>query len=182
MSSNPYFVQWGPHQVPTSTDFGKELLRHERRPDYNPAANPFPMMLYKARDNEGKIECMDVHPKAFRFATQEAFRMACESVDAFNLSCQLTVNDEAEYKRALADGWRENPKEAYDAAMALHDDIAQAVAHRNYEDRNMSERAKGEIAAAEAETPRLVPEIKESRTVKIDGRTKEARALKSGAA
>lgn len=48
-------------------------------------------------------------------------------------------------------------------AMALYEqrtrEVATIAAHRNYEDRNMSERAKAEIAQVEAETLAHVPEI-----------------------
>lgn len=181
MASMPHFVPWGPHEVSTKTDFGKELFKHERRPDYNPKANQFPMMLYRAHEVDGKVMCMDVYPKSFRYSNMEMYRMACEAVDNFNLSCQITVNSDTEYNQKRAEGWRDDPKEAYDYAMKLHDDIVRAAAERNYQDRNMSEKARGEIAAAEAATPRVLPEIPEQRTVKLDGRSKEARALKAQA-
>lgn len=169
MAAMPHFVRSGPHEISTKTELGKELWSFENKGDYNPKANPFPMMMYKAFEVNGIVKCMDQYPKPWTITNPDMYRAACESVDNFNRSCQLTVSDETEYKKALHEGWREGPTEAYDHAMKLHDAVAHAVSERNYQDRNMSEKAKAEIAAAEAATPRLVPEIPEKPTKAVKG-------------
>lgn len=184
MSSMPPFVQYGPHTVSTTTEIGKHLWEHERKPNYDPRNHQFPKMLYKAyKGEDGRVRCMDTDPKPFLYPNQEMFRMALEAVHNFNESCQLTVSSPEEQKAKEEEGWRESPKAAMDFVFSLERAITQAAAERNHEDRNMSEKARAEIAAAEADTPEQVPEIKEKPLVKkIDGRSKEAKAAKASQA
>jgi len=84
-------------------------------------------------------------------------------VDAqqFNRSCQMTVDSPEMEERAIKGGWRKSQGEA----MQYREDesLIQATlsAHKNYEDRNMSERAKEESEAYERVTPGHVAEIPE---------------------
>ncbi len=69
-----------------------------------------------------------------------------------------------EEEQAKRDGWRNSPQEAIDFLNGLDDDIAKAAAHRAYEDRNMSEKARREIVEAEAAADGAhVPEIVEKK-------------------
>ena len=82
-----------------------------------------------------------------------------ERAERFTTQCQLTIGGPEEMERARRDGWRETPQEALKFAHGLDDDIAKAAAHRAYEDRNMSEKAKTEIQAAEDGTSEQVAEV-----------------------
>ena len=172
MSTMPHFVPYGPHEVSTKTAMGKHLYEMERKPDYNPRNHPFPKMLYKAyKGEDGVVRCMDSDPKPYLYANQEMYRMACEKVNAFNLSCQKTIglnpdNGPAELRAAEEEGWRQTPQAAMEFVFSLEKAITQAAAERAYQDRNMSEKARVEIATAEAETPDQVPEVKEKPAVK----------------
>lgn len=106
----------------------------------------YPAMVYKAkkRPTGGPFICVDPFDEAF---TRE---------------CQRVVQVEAEYEQAVAEGWRDSPQEAIDHALALERAVSDAAAHRNWEDRNMGERAKAEAAAVESATDGHVAEVPEA--------------------
>jgi hypothetical protein len=169
----PAVVPYGPHEVSTKTEIGKHLWSMERKADYNPQSrqNMYPRMLYKAYEVEGVVKCMDTPPKPYLYANQEMYRMACENVDHFNISCQKTVglipdNGPSEQATAEEDGWRTTPEAAKAVIFALKRAITHAAMERAAADKNMSEKARVEIAAAEAETPDQIGEIREKPAVK----------------
>jgi hypothetical protein len=172
MSSMPHFVPYGNVEVSTKTEIGKHLWANERKPDYDPRNHPYPKMMYKAfKGEDGVVRCMDSEPKPFLYPNQEMYRMACERVSNFNLTCQRTVglvpdNGPAEQRAAEEEGWRSTPREAMDFVFSLENAITKAASERAYQDRNMSEKARAEVAAAEAETSDQVPEVKEKPAVK----------------
>ena len=189
MSTMPHFVNYGPHEVSTKTSMGKHLWEMERKPDYDPRNHVYPRMLYKAyKGEDGVVRCMDTDPKPYLYPNQEMYRMACERVTAFNLSCQKTIglvpeNGPTELRAAEEEGWRTTPQAAMEFVFSLEKAITTAAAERAYQDRNMSEKARVEIAAAEAETPDQVPEVKAKPAVKkLDGRSKAAKAAKAAKA
>jgi hypothetical protein len=178
----PAVVPYGPHEVSTKTEMGKHLWSMERKPNYNPEApeNIYPRMMYRAyKGEDGVVKCMDTMPRSYLYPNQEMYRMAVEAVEQFNTSCQRTVVSPEEQKAAEEEGWRTSPNAAKDFVFSLERAITVAATERAHADRNLSEKARAEVAAAEAETPFQVPEIKEKPTVKIDGRSKEAKALKA---
>lgn len=115
---------------------------------------PYPAMLYKARkyNDQGAWKTHVPEPQREAFPTDQDWRRAQELAERFTASCQRIVNSKEEAEAAYRDGWRPHPKEAVDFMNGLDDDIAKAAAYRAYEDRNMSEKAKAEIAQAEAES------------------------------
>lgn len=123
---------------------------------------PYPMMLFKAFDGpNGKLQCMAAPPDRQEYIDpQELFRHE-ESARRFTEKCQRIVKDEREMSAAMEDGWRQSPEEAMEVGLARQRAIANAAAHRNYEDRNMSEAAKAEIAEAEQNADGHLGEIKE---------------------
>jgi hypothetical protein len=68
------------------------------------------------------------------------------SAEAFTSRCQCVVENEQERAVKLEQGWRPTPKEAYARLNAKDDSMSTAAAHRAFEDRNMSDAAKAEIA------------------------------------
>jgi hypothetical protein len=106
----------------------------------------FPKMLYRAEHYHGKALCMAAPPDPIEFPTGREFEHADEAARKFSEKCQREVNDEREMSRAMEDGWRESPKEAVKYLRGRERDRSTAEAHRNYEDRNMSDLAKREIA------------------------------------
>lgn len=147
------YVNYNGFPISVETELGKELLKWERKPDYRPENNPYPRMLYKAyKGSDGVIRCMDSEPTSFRFADLGVYQREIDRIKAFNESCQKTVQTQEQHKAAFADGWRDTAKEAEAAQMAWEHDMQKAAAERAYQDRNMSEKAQAEIAAAEVST------------------------------
>lgn len=132
----------------------------------------FPRMLYKPQPNplSGKYEvAID------RDVISLDKTVVLLDAQAFNTSCQLVVSNEEELHRAKRDGWRESQAEA----MKYHEDelsrLATEAAHRNHDDRNMSEAAKAEAQVVEDSTPSQVGEI----PAKSIDRMAKARAAKA---
>jgi hypothetical protein len=118
----------------------------------------FPMMLYHTQE----------HPISHRH--EVAIAEDVISLDktrvildaqAFNSSCQMTVNNEEELERAKRDGWCESQAEAVAWREQWVARLATEAAHRNYDDRNMSDKAKAEAEKAELAIPGHVAEIPE---------------------
>jgi hypothetical protein len=160
-----------PILIDTDSAEAKERRQWEQYPSaYGPPGNPyrfrpFPAMLYRAQQipagfpGAGKwVTGMD-RPSKFHFRSTDEWGAACEAVESFARGCQIVVNDEAEYKRARADGWCDSPKEAEAAAIEEQNRISTAAAERAYADRNMGEKAKAEAAEYEAENFGHHPEI-----------------------
>jgi len=126
--------------ITAESPLGIELAKWEQ-PGYDPRQHPYPKMLYKAKKRQGALCVGDPYD------------------EAFSASCQHTVKSEAEKRKANDEGWRDSPTEALQHAEALEKAISDAAAHRAFEDRNMSEPAKAEAAAADAETADHVAEV-----------------------
>jgi hypothetical protein len=132
----------------------------------------FPMMVYKPQPNplSGKYEVA---------ISQDVISLDKTVVlldaEAFNTSCQMVVGNEEELDRAKRGGWRESE------AMKYHEDeltrLATEAAHRNHDDRNMSEAAKAEAKKVEDSTPSQVAEIKEKRRANM-AKARAAKAAK----
>jgi hypothetical protein len=123
---------------------------------------PYPKMLYKAHRREnGKVMCMDLDAIYAVDPAKQAL------ADAFNRTCQRTVNSDGEHLRAKADGWCDSP----DAALAVHEqlqqDIATAAAEANHSVRSMSEKARAEFAAADADTEHPLTDVPKKRGPKV---------------
>ena len=121
---------------------------------------PYPKMLYRAESYRGKVCCMATVPDAYEFKDEREYEHAKQAAERFTQKCQLTVGNEEERSRAFEGGWRESPADAVEFALKRDRDVGVAAAHRNYEDRNMGEIAKREIADAVSEADGHVAEIK----------------------
>lgn len=175
----------------------KELAKWEQFPTYyaglgapNKVGNPYvyrpyPKMLYKAFENPArgmKLMCIEPppHPSEFRTALDpsEAYRYACEAAEQFSKKCMMIVQDEREYQRARESGWCESPQDAVEWAQNRYRKLGDAAAERNWQDRNMSENAKAEVAKAEAENgPVHLDAIPEAPIKKRRGRPPKARPV-----
>jgi hypothetical protein len=109
---------------------------------------PFPKMVYRAERWNGAPACMAAPPDMIEFKDPREFDRFEQLAQRFNERCQLIVNDEREFQKAMEAGYRESPGEAVAFLISRDQKISQAEAHRNYEDRNMSDAAKAEIKAA----------------------------------
>jgi hypothetical protein len=131
--------------ITPESELGKEMAKWERpeRGGTRPYVYvPFPRMLYKARKRpDGRVMCMD------------------PADESFSAQCWFVVQNELELEKAHREGWRDSPKEALDYFEGLERDIARAAAERAYSDQRLTEKARAEAAAAEAETPEHVPDI-----------------------
>lgn len=111
---------------------------------------PFPKMVYKAERKDGRISCMAAPPSEDDFPTAKAYEQARQAAIRFTEKCQRVVDTPEELSRAFEEGWRESPQAAIEFIEGRDRAQADAAAHRNYEDRGMSDAAKRESAAAEA--------------------------------
>src|SRR5439155_591094 len=111
---------------------------------------PFPAMMFRARQippgfpGAGKDAVSIPEPGNFGFRDQNEWDRACQAARNFTTSCQRIVGDEREHDLARSEGWRDTPTEAQEHADALQKAISDAAAERNWQDRNMGERAKAE--------------------------------------
>ncbi len=126
---------------------------------------PFPKMVYRADKYEGKVVCMAAPPDPYAFQMHpdptRAYQNAQEAALRFSEKCQRIVNDEVEYSRAHEDGWRDSPDEAVAHVLSRDQAVSTAAAERNYADRNMSEKARAEIAEALSNADGHLAEIPE---------------------
>lgn len=124
----------------------------------------FPKMLYRAEKYNGKVVCMAAPPDPAEFKDPREWERAEVAALKFTEKCQLIVRNETELSRAVESGWRMSPEEAVAHVHNVDNRISEATAIRNWEDRNMSEMAKREIAQAMEESGgEHQPEIKERR-------------------
>lgn len=135
------------------SNYAREMERFEQFPSKwgSSPGNPyekreFPKMLYRAELFNGKIACMAAPPQSQDFVDPREMERAEEKARRFTEQCQLTVNDEEEMQRAMESGWRHSAKDACTYLEAREDEKGQVTVHREYEDRNMGEGAKREIA------------------------------------
>lgn len=153
--TNPaYNVEPGIARVPGS-NYIKEVAKFEQFPCSNTVGaspgnvykyRPFPRMLYRAEHWNGKAACMAAPPDSMDFRDAREYERAEEGAKRFTERCQRVVNDESEQGRAMEDGWREGPAEAVEHLLNRDAERSTATAVRNFEDRNMGEPAKREIA------------------------------------
>jgi len=124
------------------------------------------------------------HPKmiAAKSDYNESMRHLKEEVsrvvDSIRKEYEVAFKNEQELQRAFESGYRKSPQDAVDAAMAREDSIARAAAERAYDDRNISDAAKLEVARAEAAADgKHLPEIPESPVVKRGKRQTDSRLV-----
>lgn len=124
---------------------------------------PYPAMLYKAEQipTNGKWATSMAPPPNFGFNTSEDWDRACQQAAHFTRGCQLIVNDATEHKRMREEGWRDTPQEAMEFLEKLEKAVGDAAAERNWQDRNMGEKAREESDQIQADTFGHVPSIPE---------------------
>ena len=173
-------VEVPPQPFPYSQSELKEMAKFEQFPSKITAlagvepGNPphkltdnqkrYPRMLYKAQrdpDQGGKWAVFREVPNQYGFRDPQEWQRAVASAEYFGRSCQMTVNSEDEHARAKAQGWSDSSIEAMEYVTAERAAIGEIAAQRAYEDRNLSENAKAEAAAAESEHFGHLPAIPE---------------------
>jgi len=143
-------------RVSEESQLGKELLKWERKPGWNPENHPFPRMLYRAQHRpDGRRSVGEV--------LDSLFGGAPGSAEQWSRRCQLTVNDESEQSKALEAGWRFTPQEALEHLESRDNAVSQATAERHAADARMGELARREADLADLTTLKHLPEIPEKR-------------------
>ncbi len=138
--------------ITPESELGKEMAKwNVRRP-----FSAFPQMLYMAQKRPDGVMSIGETSDAI-FGGQPG------AAEAFTNRCQCVVESEQEMNLRLEQGWRKTPQEAYARMQAKDDARSTAAAHRAYEDRNMSDAAKAEVAQAEAESEEQLAEVPEKR-------------------
>lgn len=118
----------------------------------------YPRMLYMAQKHPltnvyevaAKEDVLSLDQKTVLFSAEQ-----------FNRSCQKIVENERECELAMNSGWRKSQAEAMEYREGHAQAIAEAAAFRAHEDRNLSEKAKAELAKVEESTPDHVAEVPE---------------------
>ena len=104
-------------------------------------------MVYKAMRFQGRLACRAAEPDPYHnWRDHTELLRAQEAAHRFNEQCQKTVHNEEELQKAYEQGYRSDLQEAVDWAIAKEKAVGTETAHRNYDDRNMSDAAKAEIA------------------------------------
>lgn len=168
--SNPLWNAEPGIAIVPGSNYARYMESHEQFPSKfgaNPGNpyryRPFPKMVYRAERWQGNPACMAAPPDENTFTSPNQLSQAQAAAARFNERCQRIVNNEQELQRALEDNFRESPSEAVEALIAKDRDRSTAAAHRNHEDRNMSEAAKREIAQAVDSAEEHVAEIPRKR-------------------
>jgi hypothetical protein len=158
--------------VVPGSNYAKEMAKWEQFPSKygdspgNPYAyRPFPKMVYKADLYQGKVVCLAPPPNPAEFSNPSDCQRAEEHALRFTQKCQLIVRDERELQVAFESGYRESPAEAVECLQGRVRREADAAAERNWQDRNMGEKAKeeakAEVARAFTEEGRHAAEVPE---------------------
>ena len=157
-SIDPDYNREGGIVVTPGSAHQKEMARFEQFPHskwaFGNPGNPYqfrrwPAMMYHAERRNGKIMCMESEPQAFEFQHTQNYVQAVEGAKHFTAKCIKTVGGQEEWARAMEQGWRDSPDDAIKACEERENSVMKDVAHLNYEDRNLSDLAKAEKAAAE---------------------------------
>lgn len=162
-------VRYNGVDVSTATELGKELLKWERKPGYNPKNHPYPKMLYRAvKCADGVVRATKDEPSQYEY-TKETMGLMQRDADAarsFNLANQITAQNEDHHALLKGQGWCESMSEAVEQCKQNEYRLQDATAARLIDDRNMSEKARAEARAAEVATEEQVPMIPIARTLK----------------
>lgn len=119
-----------------------------------PGFERFPMLVYTTQQtHNGQTRSIMPQPDPRRYPNGEEARFALERdtlmVDDHNRRCCRKVFNDAEYQRALAEGYRDSPAEALELAESLAQDVARAAAEAAQAAEKLSPKAQRERKARE---------------------------------
>lgn len=180
----PPSVQINPH-----SELGKELRKWEQHhseltPRGTHPGNPYvyreyPKMLYKAERHPetGQPTCQAARPNPWAFvhipdreARAQFYDEACQQAERWSKEHQKIVHDEAGERLAKGQGWAKTPAAALEQFEQEQQAIAEAAANTAYLAQRMSEQARAELKAADAETDQHVVDVQPTKR----GRTPKA--------
>lgn len=158
------------------SELGKELRRWEQHPGplgRNPG-NPyvfreFPKMLYRAETHpvSGQATCMKARPNPWEFihipdreARAQFYDEACQQAELWNKEHQKIVRDEFEERIAKGQGWANTVAGALERFEQDQQQIAEAAAQTAFHAQRMSDKARAELAAADASTDQHVVDVR----------------------
>lgn len=121
-----------------------------------PGFEMYPRMVYRTQlTHNNQTRSLMPTPDPRNYGNGEEQRLALERdglmVDDHNRRCCLKVHNDAEYERAVSDGWRDSPADAVEHAEGLAQDIARAAAESAAGAEKMSAKAQRERKAREAD-------------------------------
>lgn len=162
-----------PVVINPASEWGKELRKWEQHPtkyaldengDMKPGNpyvfRPYPRMLYRARPNpQGQVVCLMAMPDTYAFQEANQYERAVLQVDTFNKSCQKIVESEDAERLACGQGWCVTPHLALARYEEEQQAIARAAAEAAHAAQRMTEKAKAELATAEASTHQHVTDV-----------------------
>ncbi len=103
-------------------------------------------MAYRAEHHGGKAMCRDISD----LYTSDPVKQA--QAIAFTAKCERVVRNEDEYQKAIKEGWRDTQEQALERLEAFHQDMAKAAAEAAYSVQRMSQKARDEYDAHDANT------------------------------
>jgi hypothetical protein len=117
-------------------------MKWERKPDWTPEKNPYPRMLYMARQRpDGRYSVGEVEDRLCGGYAGAAVQ--------FSASCQVTVKNETEEQKYMEMGYRRKQEEALERFEAKQESISDLAAERAYLEARMSNLAQAEAAEAD---------------------------------
>lgn len=149
---------------------GKELRKWEQHrtelvPRGTHPGNPYvfreyPKMLYRAqRKPNGQFACILPMPDPYAYDKPDLYQRDVLMVESFNRSCSCIVADDSAERLKRGQGWALDPG----AAVAQHEAEEQAIGNAAAEAaataKRMSEKARAELAAADASTHQHVTDV-----------------------
>lgn len=129
----------------------------------------YPKMLYIALPSpfhNGQRKCMIPMPVSWEYPSEDAYQRARDHAEHFNTACQRIVGNRAEEDAQRAQGYRETVAAALELYTEQRMEKFIQTGHREWDDRNLSEKAKAEKEAFEAAHPGHQPEIPRQPVVK----------------
>lgn len=163
-----------PYQQVTHTEHDKEMARWEMderdvprglKPgnpyrlgnEHGKAGALYPRMIYKAArvppglPGQGKFACSVAEPRRFGYRDDDEWNAAKQEAQRFTEDCYKVIEDEDAFLKHKGQGWCATPNEAVDLAEKERVKTGNTRAERNWEERNLSDAARAEVDAHDAE-------------------------------
>lgn len=158
--------------ISPESDLGKELAKHEQHrtrivADDGPGpGNPyvyreFPRMLYKARQHPrtGQPSVMEPAVDPMTCKDDREFEQRCRELDNWNAKGGRIAKSADEELVMKGQGWSNSPIEALALFEKEQQEIARLAAEAAFHAQRMSEKARAELAEADASTQAHVVDV-----------------------
>lgn len=157
--------------ISPESDLGKELSKWEQHrtrivADDAMPGNPYvfreyPKALYQARlhPRSGQATCLMPAPDTLTCRDEKEFERLCNETDNWNAKAMRKVPHEEAERLAKGQGWAESPKAALEVFEKEQQEIARLAAEAAFQAQRMGEKARAELAEADASTSSHVVDV-----------------------